>query len=125
MNLEIKSIKDSSGKKIKGELVTGSQIMAKIHPFHIGSPIIWDVQILEREKQQNSAFFKDHVSGKPFQRWVHTHTFLKQEGKTVLIDQVDYKLEGLLGPFSLLCLPLFWAMFTMRQYQLRKLLDRP
>lgn len=119
MNLKIESVVDSDGKKIKDTLPVGTKILASIHPFKIGPPIIWNVQILERDKQQTSAFFRDNVSGKPFQKWIHTHSFSTCKNGTILTDRVDYKLDGFLSPFSILCHPIFWVMFTMRQYQLK------
>ncbi len=120
MNLKIESVVDSNGKKIKVGLPVGTAILASIHPFKIGQPVIWNVQILERNKQQTSAFFRDDVSGKPFQKWTHTHSFSTYGDCTILTDHVDYDLGGFLSSFSILCYPIFWIMFAMRQYQLKK-----
>ena len=62
----------------------------------------------------------DDVSGKPFQKWTHTHSFSTSRDCTILTDQVDYNLGGFLSPFFILCYPIFWIMFAMRQYQLKK-----
>ena len=120
MNLKIESVVDSNGKKIKIGLPVGTTVLASIRPFKIGHPVVWNVQILERSKQQTSAFFRDDVSGKLFQKWTHTHSFSTSGTCTILTDQIDYKLGGFLSPFSILCYPLFWVMFAMRQYQLKK-----
>ncbi len=122
MNLKIESVVDSKGNQIQGNLPEGAKIVATIQPFKIGSPIVWNVTILEIDEKSNSAFFRDDVSGKPFQRWIHTHSFSSQGDHTSLTDKVEYNLGGFLSPFSLFCYPLFWVMFTMRHYQLNKLL---
>ncbi len=124
INLKIKSVVDSKGKQIQGNLSEGAKIVVTIHPLKIGSPVIWNIQILEISKQSSGAFFQDDVSGKPFQKWIHTHSFSPLGGHTILTDRVDYSLSGLLSRFSILCHPILWIMFTMRHYQLNKLLQK-
>ena len=121
-HLKIESISDASGKPSSENLSKGTTIVTSINPFKIGSPIIWNVKISDMGDTSSGSFFRDIVTGKPFEKWVHTHSFKSGANYTIMTDSVEYLFEGFLRPFSILFIPFFWIMFTLRHHQVKKLM---
>ncbi len=121
-HLKIESITDASGKPSAENLSKGTTIVTSINPFKIGSPIIWNVKISDMGNTSSGSFFRDIVTGKPFEKWVHTHSFKPEANHTIMTDSVEYLFEGFLRPFSILFIPFFWIIFTLRHHQVKKLM---
>lgn len=66
-----------------------------------GVPFRWRTEIAVWDPPWR--FVDSQLSG-PYREWVHTHTFLAEDGGTRMVDRVDYVLP--LGRPGLLALPL-------------------
>lgn len=54
-------------------------------------PIIWIARHIECEKYH---IFTDQQIRGPLKSWLHRHQFIRENGKTRLIDTIDYELPG-------------------------------
>ena len=91
------SFKITSPIPIKME--TGALIEYKIRLF--GFSFQWKSIISKWE--QNRQFIDEQLKG-PYSKWVHTHTFEKNEGDIIISDIVNYRLP--FAPFGEIVLPL-------------------
>ena len=91
------SFKITSPIPIKME--TGALIEYKIRLF--GFSFQWKSIISKWE--QNRQFIDEQLKG-PYSKWVHTHTFEKNEGVIIINDIVNYRLP--FAPFGEIVLPL-------------------
>ena len=91
------SFKITSPIPIKME--TGALIEYKIRLF--GFSFRWKSIISKWE--QNRQFIDEQLKG-PYSKWVHTHTFEKNEGIIIINDTVNYRLP--FAPFGEIVLPL-------------------
>ena len=91
------SFKITSPIPIKME--TGALIEYKIRLF--GFSFQWKSIISKWE--QNRQFLDEQLKG-PYSKWVHTHTFEKNEGDIIISDIVNYRLP--FAPFGEIVLPL-------------------
>ena len=91
------SFKITSPIPIKME--TGALIEYKIRLF--GFSFQWKSIISKWE--QNRQFIDEQLKG-PYSKWVHTHTFEKNEGIIIINDIVNYRLP--FAPFGEIVLPL-------------------
>ena len=91
------SFKITSPIPIKME--TGALIEYKIRLF--GFSFRWKSIISKWE--QNRQFIDGQLKG-PYSKWVHTHTFEKNEGVIIINDIVNYRLP--FAPFGEIVLPL-------------------
>ena len=62
---------------------------------HFGLPFTLTARVTEHEAPRR--FVDEHVSG-PFRRWWHEHTFVEDDGGTLMTDVVEFRAPfGLLG----------------------------
>lgn len=97
-------------------LEEGTELSLSIRPFGLGPRQYWTSIITERTRGDGIAQFRDEMVHGPFDRWVHTHTFVADGDETTVRDHVEYELP--LGRFGELASPLsaagFDAMFGYR-----------
>ena len=125
MDLRIESVLGADGESDPDVLEAGSEVEASIRPFGVGPRQYWTSVIVERERQNGGAFFRDEMVHGPFDRWVHTHSFFADGDETIVRDQIDYELP--LGPIGRLGEPFsgvgFEAMFRERHRRTRTELE--
>ena len=56
-----------------------------------GLPVRWTSEITEWEPPYR---FVDEQRRGPYRRWTHEHTFVEQNGATLVCDRVDYAVPG-------------------------------
>lgn len=88
------------------DIGTGSHIDYRLALF--GIPFQWRTRI---ESFDPPHRFTDVQERGPYQLWQHTHEFTQQDGGTLMIDRVDYRLP--LGPLG----GLAHALFVQRQLE--------
>ena len=112
------SFKITSPLPIKME--TGALIEYKIRLF--GFSFRWKTIISKWE--QNRQFIDEQLKG-PYSKWVHTHTFKKNEGDVIINDIVNYRLP--FAPFGEIVLPLvklqLKRIFDYRSKRIFQLID--
>ena len=112
------SFKITSPIPIKME--TGALIEYKIRLF--GFSFRWKSIISKWE--QNRQFIDEQLKG-PYSKWVHTHTFQKNEGIIIINDIVNYRLP--FAPFGEIVLPLvklqLKRIFDYRSKRIFELID--
>jgi ligand-binding SRPBCC domain-containing protein len=105
-------------------LEEGSEVSLSTRPFGIGPRQSWTSRIVDRERDDRSAMFRDAMVDGPFRRWTHTHRFYAEEGGTRVVDRVEYELP-VLGGFSGVAWPFFEPLFASRHQRTRRLLEDP
>ncbi|MFH2092274.1 MAG: TIGR01777 family oxidoreductase [Pseudomonadota bacterium] len=66
----------------------GVKVSFRLTIFKI--PMIWKAEHTAYEK---NIMFQDHQTAGPFSKWVHTHRFIQQDGRSsIMEDRVEYKL---------------------------------
>lgn len=71
------------------EMKTGTWIQYRLR-LH-GIPVRWDTEIAAWEPP---ARFVDEQRRGPYRLWRHEHTFLSQDGGTLVRDRVEYAVTG-------------------------------
>lgn len=87
-------------------LAPGTRVVLKMKlgPF-------WRTWVAEHTFYEPGVLFQDVMRAGPFKRWVHTHRFLRDDGRTLLRDEIDF--EAPLG-LSLLFVPSLRRAFAFR-----------
>jgi ligand-binding SRPBCC domain-containing protein len=98
MGLRVEAVRGPDGDPDPEVLARGSQIRMSMRPFGVGPPQRWTSRIVDRDRGEGSAVFRDDMVGGPFRRWVHTHRFFADGDATVVADEVEYELPG--GPLG-------------------------
>ena len=113
------SFKITSPLPIK--MKTGALIEYKIRLF--GFSFRWKTIISKWE--QNRQFIDEQLKG-PYSKWVHTHTFGKNESDVIINDTVNYRLP--FAPFGEIVLPLvklqLKRIFDYRSKRINELLGK-
>lgn len=125
MNLRIESTIGPDGEPDPAVLEAGSELTASIRPFGVGPRQYWTSEIVDREREEGAAYFRDRMVYGPFEEWIHTHAFFADGERTTVRDHVAYQLPfgpiGRLGtPFSKVA---FEAMFRERHRRTRRELE--
>ena len=125
MGLEIEDVRGPDGERDPAVLGTGSVIRSSVRPFDVGPRQTWLSEIVTREHEGGSAYFRDVMSDGPFEEWTHTHLFYADGGETIVRDCVEYELPfGALGraagPFAVVG---FEPMFRYRHRRTKALLE--
>lgn len=123
MGLRVESLEGPDGESDPDVLDAGSVVRLSMRPFGVGPRQRWTSRILERERQDGVAWFRDEMVKGPFPRWVHTHRFTAQGDATVVTDLVDYDLPVVPPVLSPLGLPFFEPLFAYRHRRTRELLE--
>lgn len=64
-----------------------------------GIPFSWRTKIIEFV--ENDMFIDEQIKG-PYKKWIHTHSFIEQDGGTQIKDSVSYIIPlGIIGNFLL------------------------
>lgn len=122
MRLRVESARGPDGEPDPDVLEAGTEVSVSVRPFGVGPRRGWTSRIVEFERHDDAAWFRDEMIDGPFPRWVHAHRFHAAGEHTVLTDRVEYRLPVLPGPLSALGWPGFEAMFAYRHYRTRRLL---
>ncbi|MFT4882355.1 MAG: ligand-binding SRPBCC domain-containing protein [Salinirussus sp.] len=125
MNIRIDAVRGPDGEPDPELLGAGSVVESSVRPFGVGPRQSWNSDIVARERQDGSAYFRDVMDDGPFREWTHTHMFDADDGGTVVRDRVEYALPfgvlgDALGPFARLGLA---PMFRYRHRRTRDLLE--
>lgn len=125
MHLRVDSVQGPGGEPDPEVLVAGSTLEASVQPFGIGPRQGWVSEIVAREHDDTSAYFRDTMSDGPFEFWEHTHRFFADGEETVLTDSVSYefpfgRVGDLVGVFAVVG---FEPMFRFRHRRTRELLE--
>lgn len=124
LGLHVERVVGPDGEPEPAVLEAGSEIDLSLRPFGIGPRQYWTSLILERERGDGAAYFRDEMIRGPFDRWVHTHAFYADGGDTLLRDRVEYELPlGGLGPLEPLSRVGFEPMFRGRHQTTKELLE--
>jgi ligand-binding SRPBCC domain-containing protein len=125
MNLEIEGTRGPDGEPDPEVLETGSVVESSVRPLGVGPRQRWTSEIVARERDGGSAYFRDVMTDGPFREWTHTHSFFADGESTLVRDRVEYELPlgGLgraLGPLAVVG---FEPMFRYRHRRTRELLE--
>lgn len=123
--LRIESVRGPDGETDSRVLETGSRIRVSAEPLGCGPRESWTSEIIERERGEDFALFRDTMHGGPFEHWEHTHRFVADDGETIVHDHVEYELPcGSVGraiaPFGAVG---FEPMFRHRHRRTKELLE--
>ena len=109
---ELKEIKGPDGDHGPEVLETGSTIAFKTW-IDFDQPLV--LRIVERERSDDEAMFREEMVQGSFPKWTHTHRFRTVGDETVVHDHVEYELPDKCWPTGQLIWPLaIRAMFLMR-----------
>ena len=104
-------------------LVEGTRVEMSVRPFGVGPRQSWTSVIVDREKRDGSAEFRDEMLGGPFRDWVHTHRFVDRGDGTAVEDHVEYRLPRGIDRLGGLAVVGFEPMFRYRHRRTRQLLN--
>jgi len=125
MNLRIESVRGPDGDPDPAVLDPGSVVESSVRPFGVGPRQSWVSDIVARERNAGSGFFRDTMRDGPFAAWTHTHMFYAEDGATVVRDRVEYDLP--FGPLGRAVGPLgrvgLEPMFRFRHRETKRLLE--
>jgi len=127
MNLRIESVTGPDGNTNPEVLEVGTAIRMSMRPFNFGPRQEWTSVITDREYRDGRATFRDAMENGPFDRWVHTHEFVGDDGETLVRDHLEYELPGgsvgeAVGPLATVG---FEPMFRYRHRKTKELLEDP
>ncbi|WP_159899991.1 SRPBCC family protein [Salinirussus salinus] len=125
MNIRIDAVRGPDGDPDPDVLEAGSVVESSVRPFGVGPRQAWVSDIVAREHEGGSAYFRDVMSDGPFREWTHTHMFYADDGATVVRDRVEYALPfgalgDAVGPLARVGLE---PMFRYRHRRTRELLE--
>jgi ligand-binding SRPBCC domain-containing protein len=125
MGLRVESVRGPDGKRNPATLEAGSLVRSSVCPFGIGPRHEWTSEILDRNRTDDFARFRDGMIDGPFDHWEHTHLFYATPDGTVVRDRVEYQLPGgvvgeTLGPFAVIGLE---PLFRHRHRRTREILE--
>ncbi|WP_255170036.1 SRPBCC family protein [Natrononativus amylolyticus] len=124
LGLHIERVVGPDGEAEPDVLEAGSEIDLSLQPLGLGPRQHWTSLIVEREREDGVAYFRDEMIRGPFDRWVHTHAFYADGDETLLRDRIEYELPlGDLGPLDSLSRVGFEPMFRGRHQTTKELLE--
>lgn len=121
LDLRVESVRGPDGEPDPAVLETGTEVSLSMRPFGVGPRQGWTSRIVERERTDRAAWFRDEMVEGPFPRWVHTHRFHAAGEETIVTDRVEYRLPFVPGPLSAIGWPGFEAMFAFRHRRTKRL----
>lgn len=124
-DLRVEDVRQPEGDHDPEILVEGTVIVSSVRPFGVGPRRRWTSEIVELQRDEDRATFRDVMTEGPFPTWEHTHRFVAEDGATQIHDRVKYQLPGgpigrLLGPFAFVGLE---PTFRYRHRRTRELLE--
>lgn len=102
-------------------LGAGTEIVFSTAPFGVLPGSTWRSRIVDRDRGNEHAMFRDETETAVVDRWIHTHDFFAVDRGTVIHDEVEYELRGPI-PDVVMALPLA-ALFRYRHRRLHRLFD--
>ncbi len=127
MHLRVEATRGPNGEADLDVLEEGSEVDLSMRPFGVGPRQSWTSHIVERRRDGDAGLFRDEMHDGPFERWVHTHSFYADAGRTILRDRVEYRLPC--GDLGRLAEPFgdvgFEPMFRYRHRETKRRLERP
>lgn len=123
MRLRVESVRGPDGDPSQDVLSVGTEVRLSVRPFNLGPRQEWSSRIVERERRDDVALFKDEMIDGPFPRWVHTHRFESVAGSTTMTDLVEYTLPVVPGPLSPIGWWFFEPLFAYRHRQTRRIFE--
>lgn len=125
MNLQVEAARGPDGEADPELLEQGAQVRMSMRPLGVGPRQQWVSRIVYRDRDDESAIFRDDMQGGPFRKWVHTHRFVADGDSTIVHDNVEYELPlgGLgtaVGPLAVVG---FEPMFRYRHKKTKELLE--
>lgn len=100
VNVEVTAVRGPDGEAVDPDdvLREGAAVDVRTRPFGLWESA-WTSTIVDLERSPDAARFRDRMQDGPFARWDHVHRFEStSDGRTVLVDRVDYRLdEGIPG----------------------------
>lgn len=128
MALRVESVVGPDGEREPEILEVGSEITLSIRPGGVGPRQRWTSRIVERERGEGVAYFRDRMEDGPFEQWLHTHSFFADGPETVCRDRIEYELPSVLGPLGERCPSVtglgFEPMFRARHAKAKAVLER-
>ena len=125
LHLRVESVTGPEDDPNPTVLEPGAEVRLSMRPFGVGPRQRWTSRILEHERSDGAAMFRDEMRNGPFRRWVHTHSFFADGDETIVRDRVEYELP--LGPLARVADPLaqvgFEPMFRHRHRRTKELLE--
>jgi ligand-binding SRPBCC domain-containing protein len=125
MRMRVESVRGPDGEENPEVLEAGSTLQASVQPLGVGPRQGWTSEIVEREHDGSSAYFRDTMSDGPFAFWEHTHLFFADGEETIVTDSIVYELPlgrvgEAVGPLAVVG---FEPMFRFRHRETRELLE--
>jgi len=125
MRMRVESVRGPDGEESPEVLDAGSTLEASVRPLGVGPRQGWTSEIVEREHDGSTAYFRDTMSDGPFAFWEHTHLFFADGEETVITDSVSYELPlgrvgEAIGPLAYVG---FEPMFRFRHRETKQLLE--
>lgn len=94
LRMHVERVEGPDGDRDLDVLEVGSRVTLSVRPFGVGPRQSWTSRIVERAEEEGSALFRDEMVDGPFRKWVHTHAFYDDDGRTRVRDRVEYALPG-------------------------------
>lgn len=125
VNLRVESTYGPDREPDPDVLEAGSVVNVSVGPFGVGPRQTWTSEIVERERREGAAFFRDEMRGGFFEEWTHTHSFFADGDETIVADRVEYRLPpGRVGArVSPLARVGLEPMFAFRHRKTREILE--
>jgi len=93
-HLRVEAVRGPAGESDSEELESGARIRASVRPLGVGPRQRWTSQIVARERDDGTAYFRDVMVDGPVPEWEHTHLFYGDGDRTLVRDRVEYALPG-------------------------------
>jgi ligand-binding SRPBCC domain-containing protein len=125
MRMRVESVRGPDGEENPAVLGAGSTLEASVRPLGVGPRQGWTSEIVERDNDGSTAYFRDTMSDGPFAFWEHTHLFFRDGEETIVTDAVSYELPfgrvgEAVGPLAYVG---FEPMFRFRHRKTKELLE--
>lgn len=125
MHLQVESVRGPDGDPDPDVLETGSTLSVSVRPFGVAPRQSWVSEIVAREQNGTSAYFRDVMSEGSFEHWEHTHSFFADGEETVVRDSISYQFPlgqvgDAAGPLAVVG---FEPMFRYRHRRTKQLLE--
>lgn len=75
MNIRVESSRGPDGEPDPERLAEGTEVTLSVRPFGVGPRQRWTSRIVDLERRDDAAWFRDEMIDGPFPRWAHTHRF--------------------------------------------------
>lgn len=94
LQLRVESVVGPDGAEDPETLIDGTELSLSVRPFGVGPRQRATSVIVERHRDDGSAYFRDRMVEGPFAEWLHTHAFEAAGDDTIVRDRVEYRLPG-------------------------------